>query len=87
MNDYVITHGTPIKATGNGVVVRAGWDTEYGNVVDIKHPNAVITRYAHAQAVFVKIGDVVKQPPLSDCYRRLNWKIDWTAFVLRGDSR
>jgi murein DD-endopeptidase MepM/ murein hydrolase activator NlpD len=59
--DYPAAHGTPIKATGDGVVVRAGWDTEYGNVVDIKHPNAVITRYAHAQALFVKVGDVVQQ--------------------------
>jgi len=41
--------------------VRAGWDTEYGNVVDIKHPNAVITRYAHTHALFVKDGDVVQQ--------------------------
>jgi murein DD-endopeptidase MepM/ murein hydrolase activator NlpD len=36
--DYPAAHGTPIQATGDGVVVRAGWDTEYGNVVDIKHP-------------------------------------------------
>ncbi len=59
--DYPAAHGTPIKATGDGIVVRAGWDTEYGNVVDIKHPNAVITRYAHAQVLFVKAGDVVQQ--------------------------
>jgi murein DD-endopeptidase MepM/ murein hydrolase activator NlpD len=59
--DYPAAHGTPIKATGDGVVVRAGWDVEYGNVVDIKHPNAVITRYAHAHALFVKVGDVVQQ--------------------------
>jgi len=59
--DYPAAHGTPIKATGDGVVVRAGWDTEYGNVVDIKHANAVITRYAHAEALFVQVGDVVQQ--------------------------
>jgi murein DD-endopeptidase MepM/ murein hydrolase activator NlpD len=59
--DYPAAYGTPIKATGDGVVVRAGWDTEYGNVVDIKHANNIITRYAHAQALFVKVGDVVQQ--------------------------
>ena len=59
--DYPAAHGTPIKATGDGVVVRAGWDTEYGNVVDIKHSNNIITRYAHAHALFVKVGDVVQQ--------------------------
>ena len=42
-------------------VSKIGWDTEYGNVVDIKHPNAVITRYAHAQILFVRLGDVVQQ--------------------------
>jgi len=59
--DYPAAHGTPIKATGNGIVVRAGWDTEYGNVVDIKHSNNIITRYAHAHALFVKVGDAVQQ--------------------------
>ena len=59
--DYPAAQGTPIKATGNGVVVRAGWDTEYGNVVDIKHVNNVITRYAHTQAMFVQVGDRVEQ--------------------------
>jgi murein DD-endopeptidase MepM/ murein hydrolase activator NlpD len=59
--DYPAAHGTPIKATGDGLVVRAGWDKEYGNVVDVKHPNAVITRYAHAHTLFVKAGDVVQQ--------------------------
>ena len=42
-------------------MVRVGWDTEYGNVVDIKHPNAVNTRYAHTKALLVKVGDVVQQ--------------------------
>ena len=37
------------------------WDAEYGNVVDVKHPNAVITRYAHVNAFFVQVGDVVQQ--------------------------
>ena len=59
--DYPAAHGTPIKATGDGVVVRASWDTEYGNVVDIKHSNNIITRYAHAHALFVKVGDAVQQ--------------------------
>jgi murein DD-endopeptidase MepM/ murein hydrolase activator NlpD len=59
--DYPAAYGTPIKATGDGVVIRAGWDTEYGNVVDIKHANNIVTRYAHAQDLLVKVGDVVQQ--------------------------
>lgn len=59
--DYPAAHGTPIMATAPGIVVRAGWDAEYGNVVDIQHANAIITRYAHAQELLVKVGDAVKQ--------------------------
>jgi murein DD-endopeptidase MepM/ murein hydrolase activator NlpD len=59
--DYPAAYGTPIMATAPGMVVRAGWDAEYGNIVEIKHPNAIITRYAHAQELLVKVGDTVKQ--------------------------
>jgi murein DD-endopeptidase MepM/ murein hydrolase activator NlpD len=59
--DFQAIHGAPISATGAGVVIRAAWDDEYGYVVDIEHPNLVITRYAHAQQLLVKSGDLVKQ--------------------------
>jgi hypothetical protein len=59
--DFPAAHGTPIQATAEGVVRRAGWDPEYGNVVDIQHKNGVVTRYAHAQAILVKEGEFVKQ--------------------------
>jgi murein DD-endopeptidase MepM/ murein hydrolase activator NlpD len=42
-------------------VIRAAWDEEYGFVVDLQHKNAVVTRYAHAQELLVKLGDQVKQ--------------------------
>jgi murein DD-endopeptidase MepM/ murein hydrolase activator NlpD len=59
--DFPAAYGTPILATAEGVVLRAGWDPEYGNVVDIQHKNSVITRYAHAQELLVKQGDFIKQ--------------------------
>jgi murein DD-endopeptidase MepM/ murein hydrolase activator NlpD len=59
--DFPAAYGTPILATAEGVVIRAAWDQEYGNVVDIQHKNAVVTRYAHAQEILVKQGDFVKQ--------------------------
>lgn len=59
--DFPAAYGTPILATAEGVVIRAGWDTEYGYVVDVQHKNAVVTRYAHAQELLVKQGDFVKQ--------------------------
>jgi len=59
--DFPAAYGTPILATGEGVVIRAAWDQEYGYVVDVQHKNAVVTRYAHAQEILVKQGDYVKQ--------------------------
>jgi len=59
--DFPAAYGTPILATAEGVVIRAAWDQEYGYVVDVRHKNAVVTRYAHAQEILVKQGDFVKQ--------------------------
>ena len=45
--DYAASTGTPIMATGDGTVARAGrWGT-YGIAVAIRHPKGVETRYAH----------------------------------------
>jgi len=59
--DFPAAYGTPILATAEGVVIRAALDSEYGYVVDIQHKNAVVTRYAHAQELLVKQGDIVKK--------------------------
>ncbi|NNM31654.1 MAG: peptidoglycan DD-metalloendopeptidase family protein [Gemmatimonadetes bacterium] len=65
--DYSADTGTPIQATGDGVVVRRNWSDTYGNVIDIRHPNGFITRYAHmsgwgpgiVQGSRVKQGEVI----------------------------
>lgn len=55
--DYAAYIGTPILATGDGYVIRAEFDSEFGNVVEISHPGVnVVTRYAHAEQVYVKPG-------------------------------
>ena len=59
--DFPAAYGTPIQATAEGVVSRAAFDDEYGYFVDIQHKNGVVTRYAHAQELLVKQGDLVKQ--------------------------
>ena len=59
--DYPAAYGTQILATAEGKVIRAGWDSEYGNLIELAHKNGVITRYAHAQELLVKQGDVVKK--------------------------
>jgi murein DD-endopeptidase MepM/ murein hydrolase activator NlpD len=58
--DYGAYPGTPILATGDGYVIRADWDEEFGNFVEISHPGVgLISRYAHAQDVYVKLGQRV----------------------------
>ncbi len=45
--DFAADVGTTVRAAGPGVVVRSEWDTGYGNVVEIKHAENFLTRYAH----------------------------------------
>lgn len=45
--DLMAPFGTPIRAAAGGNVVYAGWYFAYGNIVDIRHTDGVITRYAH----------------------------------------
>ena len=58
--DYGAYAGTPILATGDGYVIRADWDDEFGNIIEIAHPGVnLVTRYAHAQEIYVKSGQRV----------------------------
>jgi murein DD-endopeptidase MepM/ murein hydrolase activator NlpD len=45
--DYAADAGTPVRAIGDGVVLRATWDNGYGNLAEIRHPNGFVTRYGH----------------------------------------
>lgn len=57
--DLAAPTGTPIYASGNGWVTKAGWGTGYGNYVEIDHGNGYITRYGHASRLHVSAGDHV----------------------------
>ena len=50
-------------ATGDGVVVYAGWKGELGNLVEIRHPNGWLTRYGHLSSfgAGIRPGTRVKQ--------------------------
>lgn len=62
--DYVVPQGTPIHAAASGVVVYAGMHPDFGNLVEIDHGNDILTRYAHASKLIVKLGQVVKRGQL-----------------------
>ncbi|WP_187329490.1 peptidoglycan DD-metalloendopeptidase family protein [Halomicronema hongdechloris] len=54
--------GTPIVAAADGTVERAGWNSGgYGNLVDIRHPDGSMTRYAHNSRLLVRTGQQVRQ--------------------------
>ncbi len=59
--DFAGPIGTPIVATGNGVVISDGRGTGYGNQVLIDHGFGYRTRYAHLSKIDVAIGQEVKR--------------------------
>lgn len=59
--DIASRMGGPIYATGDGVVSLAGDKSGYGLTVEVTHESSLMTRYAHASAVLVKVGDRVKR--------------------------
>ena len=58
--DMSAPSGTPIYATGPGIVTKSGWGTGYGQYVEINHGNGYLTRYAHASRLIARVGDQVK---------------------------
>jgi murein DD-endopeptidase MepM/ murein hydrolase activator NlpD len=57
--DFAGGLGAPILAAAGGIVVYAEHNPYYGNMVEIDHGNELITRYAHASRLHVKVGDMV----------------------------
>jgi murein DD-endopeptidase MepM/ murein hydrolase activator NlpD len=53
--------GTPIYATADGVVVDAGRESGYGNVVRVQHEFGFQTVYAHQSRIRVKVGQQVSR--------------------------
>ncbi|TVR63710.1 MAG: M23 family metallopeptidase [Gemmatimonadales bacterium] len=61
--DYAAPTGTPIMATADGVVTRREWVGGYGNLIDIRHANGFLTRYAHLNSFdsSIRVGGRVRQ--------------------------
>lgn len=57
--DFSAHPGTPVYATGDGVVTKVGWETGYGNTVEINHGFGYKTRYAHLLDYKAKVGQKV----------------------------
>jgi murein DD-endopeptidase MepM/ murein hydrolase activator NlpD len=59
--DYGAVAGTPVRAVGDGVVVFAGEQNGFGNVIIVKHNKTDETLYAHLSRIDVRPGQNVQQ--------------------------
>ena len=60
--DIAADVGTPIFAAADGVVEYSEWSSGgYGNLIDVRHPDGSMTRYAHLNRNLVQAGQKVKQ--------------------------
>jgi murein DD-endopeptidase MepM/ murein hydrolase activator NlpD len=48
--DWAAPSGTPIYASGNGVIEKAGWESGYGKYIRVRHNNGYETAYGHMTA-------------------------------------
>jgi murein DD-endopeptidase MepM/ murein hydrolase activator NlpD len=59
--DFTADIGTPVYATGDGVVKSAYFSGSFGNVIFIDHQFNYETRYAHLSALKAKVGQKIKR--------------------------
>jgi len=59
--DFMVPEGTPVHASAGGIVVYSDLHSQYGKMVEIDHGNDIVTRYAHASRLLVKVGQVVRR--------------------------
>lgn len=59
--DYAAPHGTPIKSTAAGVIIKTGYTSGNGNYVKVKHNGTYTTQYLHMSKILVKQGQRVAQ--------------------------
>ncbi len=59
--DIAAQTGMPVMAPADGVVIKAGFGTGYGNMVEISHGYGIKTLFAHNSRLNVKAGQRVKR--------------------------
>lgn len=57
--DIDVPIGTPVHATGDGVITYAGWYNGYGLYVQIDHGYGIVSFYGHNSRVLVHVGEHV----------------------------
>ncbi|NMM48513.1 M23 family metallopeptidase [Flammeovirgaceae bacterium KN852] len=59
--DIGAKEGTPIIASGSGIVAISEMKGDWGNLVVLDHGNGIITKYAHMQKLAVRKGEEVTE--------------------------
>jgi len=61
--DFAAPRGTPVLAAAEGIVERIGFVSGYGRLIELRHPDGSMTRYAHLSAFAggLKLGSGVGQ--------------------------
>jgi murein DD-endopeptidase MepM/ murein hydrolase activator NlpD/predicted outer membrane lipoprotein len=62
--DIVNDYGSPVYATASGTVILAGWDSGYGEKIEIDHGNGYVTWYGHNSELLVSTGQSVRKGEL-----------------------
>lgn len=59
--DIAAREGDPVLSAADGIVLFAGWDSYFGNKIEISHGTKFITMYGHNMKLFVKEKQIVSQ--------------------------
>ncbi len=59
--DVSAPKGANFVAANDGIVIKAGYNGAYGNMVIIDHGGGVSTLYAHGSEIMVQVGETVKR--------------------------
>lgn len=54
--DFKAPYGARVYASAPGTVIHAGWKGGYGKMVEIRHANGFVTRYAHLSKIRISEG-------------------------------
>jgi murein DD-endopeptidase MepM/ murein hydrolase activator NlpD len=53
--------GAPIQSPAGGIVISAGWESGYGNVIEVDHGFGIVTKFAHCSKLLFKRGQHVSR--------------------------
>ena len=72
--------GKPYVAAASGTVIYAGWDPNgaaynggYGQMIMIDHGDGFVTLYGHSSALYVSVGQQVKQGEVIGAIGETGW--------------